>query len=244
MTEADTLLPTEVHVWCTDPAHLEEPATKRAALDLLTADEHARLTRYVFERDQLIYLATRALVRTVLSRYDGVMPRDWQFVAGSHGKPALSGHTAPLSFNLSNTRGLVVCAVAREAELGIDVEELTREAPLELVADYFAPREVQALRALAPADQPFRFFEYWTLKESYIKARGLGLSLPLEQFSFSIAADRAPVVDVDPRLGDDGASWQFAQHRPTERHLVALCVRRDPRLGDLTVRWHPPVVVP
>jgi 4'-phosphopantetheinyl transferase len=241
---AVVLLPNEVHVWCSDPTLLEDEGKKRVALGLLSADERERHARFVFERDKCIYLTTHALARIILSRYEPIAPRDWRFSVGSHGKPEIAGPGASLRFNLSNTHGLVVCAVTREADVGVDVERLDREAPLDIAGEYFAPSEVAALEALVPSERPARFFDYWTLKESYIKARGLGLSLPLEQFSFTIVADRPPVLTVDAALGDDGASWQFAQHRPTANHLLALCVRRDPRDRDFSVTWQPLVAVP
>lgn len=242
--DAEILRADEVHVWATDPTRLEHAGAKSAAWALLTPEERERVTQYRFERDQLVSLATRALVRTVLSRYEPMMPGDWRFAAGRHGKPEIAGRRPPLRFNLSNTHGLLVCAVTRAADVGVDVEQLSREAPLDIAADFFAPPEVFALRSLEPALQPFRFFEYWTLKESYIKARGLGLSLPLQKFSFSLPAGQPPVVDIDSALADDGASWQFAQHRPTERHLVALCVRRHRGRPDLRISWKPLVSVP
>src|SRR6185436_18685723 len=93
-----------------------------------------------------------------------------------------------LHFNLTNTRGLVACAVSvAHAEVGVDAEALDRSGETVAIADrYFSTEEVRALRALPESAQRQRFFAYWTLKESYIKARGLGLRLPLDQFSFRL----------------------------------------------------------
>ncbi len=85
------------------------------------------------------------------------------------------------------------------------------------------------LRALPEADQPVVFFDYWTLKEAYIKARGLGLALPLGQFTFLRPPGRAPEIAFAPELHDDPASWQFAQFWPTPDHRMAVAVRRTGR---------------
>jgi 4'-phosphopantetheinyl transferase len=230
----------EIHLWCADPDDVRSDHAYAAALAIITAEERRRLERFIFARDRLIYLATRALVRTVLSRYETVAPAAWRFTISSHGRPEVADHDErPLRFNLSNTTGLVVCAVVREVDVGVDVEHVGRAtAPLEVAERFFAPAEVSALRALPPDEQHRRFYDYWTLKESYIKARGLGLTLPLDQFAFVLEPGRPPRIEIHPALGDDGGSWQFDQQQPTADHLVAVCVRRRDRDdANVRVRW-------
>ena len=82
------------------------------------------------------------------------------------------------------------------------------------------------LRPFAGRAAARRFFEYWTLKEAYLKARGWGLSAPLDKFWFYLESDRSPRVGFDETLTDEPATWQFEQFTPTVRHLIALAVRR------------------
>lgn len=200
---------------------------------LMTDEERARHDRYYFARDRRLFLATRALVRTVLSRYVAVPPTSWRFAAGERGKPYIVGpaYTAGprLHFNLSNTHGLVVCAVSvAHADLGVDAEGLDRGGETVNIAEhYFSPGEVKALRALPSDDQQLRFFTYWTLKESYIKARGLGLALPLDQFSFVLAEGAGIGISFAPQLVDNPSDWQFALIDAPPRHLMAVGVRSD-----------------
>lgn len=215
--------PSEVHLFYGDPADLAAPEAASQARTLLTGDERERIERYRFERDRLVSLATRVLVRRVLSRYHGVLPAAWRFEATAHGRPFVAGDAPRVSFNLANTHGLVVCAVAASDDVGVDVERIDRKAPLEIVDRYFAPSEVAALRALPEAERPRRFFDLWTLKESYIKARGLGLAIPLDGFAFHLRAGAPPRITIEPRLSDDANRWRFAQRRPGEDHLVAVC---------------------
>jgi len=91
---------------------------------------------------------------------------------------------------------------------------------------YFAPQETAVLRKVSHHKQQHRFFEYWTLKESYIKARGMGVSLPLDRFSFHFADDHAVDLVIDPELGDDSSHWQLWQFRPTSEHLLAVCAEK------------------
>jgi len=141
-----------------------------------------------------------------------------------------------LRFNLSNTRGLVTCAVALEGEIGVDVEVLDRAGGLLEIAERFmAAPESKDIRALPPDAQDLRFFTYWTLKEAYIKARGMGLSIPLDKFWFLLngeASASSPTrLVMAPEMDDDASGWSFAQFQPTERHLLAVA-RREPASLD------------
>jgi len=166
--------PGEVHLAFGSPEAILARCLDRASA-LVTAEERARHDRFFFEPDRLQYAATRSLARVMLSRYAPVAPRDWVFREGPHGKPAIAGpEGAPaLRFNLSNTRSLVACAVTLDHEIGVDVEEIDRPGETVTIAErFFSPSEVAALRALPAGEQRERFFEYWTLKEAYIKALG------------------------------------------------------------------------
>lgn len=193
---------------------------------LLTPNERERYGSFHFERDRRLFLATRALVRTVLSSYTAVAPADWRFATGEHGKPRISSPalTTPIYFNLANTPGLVVCVVSvAHEQLGVDAERIDREAEaLGLAERYFSESEVRELRALPAYEQPRRFFAYWTLKESYIKARGLGFVLPLDQFSF-LVDDEISVV-FDARLADDATCWRFSLLAAPPHHMIAVGV--------------------
>lgn len=228
-----TLSPGAVHLWYTLSDDIAPPVALDAYLGLLSPEERTRHARFLNERARHEYLITRALCRTVLSRYADVAPVDWRFQANEWGRPEINvpelGH---LRFNLSNTRGLIACAVALEGEIGVDVEALDRASDLLEIADRFmAAPEAAAIRALPPDAQGFRFFTYWTLKEAYIKARGMGLSIPLDKFWFlldgEVPASSGVQVVLDPDMDDDASEWSFAQLQPTDRHLLAVA-RREP----------------
>jgi 4'-phosphopantetheinyl transferase len=229
--------PGEVHLWYVRHESIQDPRLLAAYQALMTAAERERHDRFVFAKDRHQFLVTRALVRTTLSRYAQIAPADWRFVCNKYGKPRIEPVKTPghepdtwhgLSFNLSNTHGVIACAVTSGCdELGVDVEDTSRPGEtLEIADRFFSPVEVKALRALPAARQRQRFFAYWTLKEAYIKARGMGLSIPLDQFSFHLDGDKGIGVSFDPRLGDDPGQWQFELFRASECHLMALALRR------------------
>src|SRR5581483_2668049 len=106
----------------------------------------------VFEPSRIEYRLTRALARTVLARYTGRDPKALRFVGDRYGRPALDLQT-DLSFNLSNTQGLIVCAVTRGRQIGVDVEWVDHPAlTLDIADQYFSKVELAELRAL-PREQ-------------------------------------------------------------------------------------------
>ena len=203
------LKPGAAHLWCARPDDLlaQERALHCAAL--LAEDERAHWQSFRFERRRREYLATRALVRSALSRYRPARPADWRFARNAYGKP----RTAPacgLAFNLSNSPRLVVCLVAREAAVGVDTEPFERAAEIaELAPEVFSPLELAEFKLLDGRARLERALSLWTLKESYIKARGMGLALPLDRFSFLFGGGASARLEIDPSLGDDPRRWQF-----------------------------------
>lgn len=219
-----------IDVWLAYYHDISDPLLHRDYRALLTEEERGKEFRFYFPDDQRRYLVTRAMVRTVLSRYLPVAPTAWRFANNHYGRPEISNlsrEECGLSFNISHTRGLIALGVTRHRELGVDVENLqTREVSLEIADRFFAKPEVAELATVPPERQQDRFFEYWTFKESYIKARGMGLSIPLGQFSFHYPHERAVHIAIEPELGDDASRWSFWQYRPTPDYLLAVCAER------------------
>lgn len=226
----DDLAPEPVDLWFTFYEDIRDERLLAEYARLLTEEESAQQQRFYFDKDRHRYLVTRAMVRTVLSRYAPIESAAWRFSKGSHGRPAIENdHPAAraLYFNLSHTDGLIMLGVTRGQELGVDTENLQRRPVSIDVADrFFSSEEVAELHATAVAAQHERFFHYWTLKESYIKARGLGLSIPLDQFGFHFPSRTDVQIRMDATLGDSPARWRFWQMRPAPDYMAALCVER------------------
>ena len=187
------LSPGEVHLWFTAPEEIEAPDLLDRYRRVVDEGELARLTRFVFAEHRHMFLVAHALVRATLSRYAEVLPEAWRFSHNEHGRPSvvLPSGCPPLRFNLSHTRGLALCGVVLDREIGVDVEDRQRTGQTVDIADrFFSPSEIRALRQLPPEHQRDRFFDYWTLKESYMKARGIGLALGLANFSFCLESDQ------------------------------------------------------
>lgn len=215
-------------LWLLWPADLAGRDLWPDYLELLDPAEQQHYWRLRLPEVRRQYLLTRALVRTTLSRYRPLPPRDWRFAPGPHGRPEIfNPETAGLRFNVSHTRDLIACTVADGREIGVDVEWTARRNDLDGIAHrFFSARECDDLRRLPVERRADRFFDYWTLKEAYIKARGLGLSCPLGRFSFVLQPDQPIRLMIDASLRDSPERWRFWLARPGDRNRLAVCVEK------------------
>lgn len=212
----------EVHVWRA-PLDLPGDAVRRLRR-LLSDDERERAARFHHERDRLGYIAAHGALRLILGRYLRVDGAALRFRTGAHGKPALDGpENGALTFNLSHSHRLALIAVARGRAVGVDVEWMRADlADMRVAEQFFSAREVSVLRSLPERDRVQGFFNCWTRKEAYIKARGEGLSMPLHEFDVTLAPGepvRLLATRADP---PDAARWQLAALEPGEGYAAAV----------------------
>lgn len=218
-----------IDLWCSYISEIGDDSLWPRYEALLSDEERTTRARLRFARDQRRYLLTRALARAVLSRYAPVHPAEWVFAAGPHGRPAVRAPRPepPLEFNISHSADLVLLGVTSGRALGIDTESIeAREAGIDGLDRYFAPQESAALLSLPPEARRRRFFELWTLKESYIKARGMGLAIALDAFRFELTAQRSLRLRMRPALGDSPGNWRLWQLALRGGYLAAICSAR------------------
>ena len=222
------LAPGEVVVALGQPVECVKPERQSALMNILSDEERERHNRFHFERDRALYLTAHALLRVTLSRYANVDPQLWQFRAGKYGRPEIVEPRSRLRFNLSHTNGLAACAIVLDRDIGMDVECVTRDVPIDVANSNFSPRERSDILRASAAARARRFLEYWTLKEAYIKARGVGLSLPLDHFTFYKDESGFWRIHFEKPLCDDPQRWQFWSWQMGDGHQIALALD----LGD------------
>ncbi|MDQ2906830.1 MAG: 4'-phosphopantetheinyl transferase superfamily protein [Chloroflexota bacterium] len=134
-----------------------------------------------------------------------------------------------LCFNVSHAHGLALYAFAWGRDVGVDVEYVRMEVDfLEIAEHFFSPYEVALLRAVPPAEQYRAFFNCWTRKEAYIKARGMGLSLALDQFDVSLTPGEPAALLNIREAGQDSRDWSLHVLSPSEGYVAALAVKGRP----------------
>jgi 4'-phosphopantetheinyl transferase len=211
-----TLTDDEIQVWSIALDLSAEPCS--GLYELLSAQERSRAATFLRQNDQRRFIATRGLLRRLLSiylRYDAA-----EFLIGSNafGKPELCNlgeAPAEIRFNYSHSNSLAVFAFARSRRVGVDVECVEADVARDSIAErFFCPREVAALRALPKARQSTAFFKCWTRKEAYVKARGEGFSIPLE--SFDVSSDRIAVE------AGCNSRWSVLSFEPLPGYMAAV----------------------
>jgi len=222
----------EYHVWYTKPQLCRDLGLLHRYKQLLTEQETEKQQRYIFEKDRHDALVTRAFIRDVLSQYMPKAPQDWRFTKGKQGKPEIIEPSLPLRFNISHTKELIVCAVTLVNDIGCDVEYIERKTDVAAIADrFFSTLEIKELFGLHEAKQRSRFFDYWTLKESYIKAWGQGLAIPLSDFSFNIGESNSGKQNANINLSfsskrkDDPKCWKSWLFYPNQQHRISVSIR-------------------
>jgi 4'-phosphopantetheinyl transferase len=215
----------EVHVW---RATLDQtPSHIQSFLHNLAADEQARAERFHFERDREHFIVARGVLRAILGGYLKRAPECLSFCYSSHGKPALAGESDgdATRFNVSHSHGIALYAVTRGREVGIDLERIRSDLEFEeLAGRFFSRQEVAMLRTLPIEAQREAFFRCWTRKEAYLKARGEGLSLPLDQFDVSLApGEPAAILGTQPDPSE-ASRWSLQELAPAPGYVAALAV--------------------
>lgn len=213
----------EVHVW--EGALDRPPRVAARFAALLSADERDRAERFRFERDRSRYIVGRGQLRCLLARYLGALPRELRFEYGAFDKPSLAG--SDVRFNLAHSGSVVLFAITRLGEIGIDVEIEDTELADERLADrFFSPAEVAVLRTLPSAERPRAFLRCWTRKEAFVKARGDGLRLALDTFDVSLDSGQPIAV----------LRTEWSRSEPTEWILSDLSDEGAGYIAALAIR--------
>jgi len=208
----------------------------------LSPDERDRAERFVLERHRRRFVMARGVLRMILARYLQEPPEAISFEYSPLGKPGLARHLQPaggLHFNLSHSEDLVVYAVARGPELGIDVERMRDLDDMEQLARIsFSPTEFATWQGLARSHRRAAFFRCWTRKEAYIKATGAGFFQPLDQFDVTLAPDEPPRFLRIAGEPDAHLHWSLCDLTPAPGYAAALAVRARPGRVDCW-QWAP-----
>lgn len=226
MDEHFELQPGQVDIWRLDLRAFQEPSRLLSYLPLLSLEERDRYHRFAFEPLHQNYLVAHALTRIILACYEAIPPSALDFTRNAFGRPELSHSQIGLRFNLSHTQAFAALAVAQTWDIGIDLEcDDHPVSPLEIAERYFAPAEVTWLKAQPPERLKSTFLSLWSLKEAYIKACGLGLSMALDQIAVELTDLGPPRVAFSPGTDEAPDDWRLYSCRPTALCVLSVAVR-------------------
>jgi 4'-phosphopantetheinyl transferase len=229
-----TLGPDEVHLW---HAVLDEQAAE-SLKPILSDDEISRANRFHFTKDRNHFIVGRGLLRKLVAAYLGMDSAGLRFSYGEKGKPSLQERDAAINFNLAHSRGMAIYAFSRGRELGVDIEFIKEDLEAEKIAKrFFSPCEIQALQAVPAELRTHAFFNCWTRKEAYIKARGEGLSMPLDEFDVSLSPGEPAALLRNYKDTGEVSRWSMQSIAAAEGYVAALVVEgHNWRLKSFDVR--------
>jgi 4'-phosphopantetheinyl transferase len=213
---------------CISEGNDADEARWRALLD---AEELARADNFRFASDRRCFIATHALLRSMLTEATGLPAAEWRYAFTELGKPLLAAAFAQgdLQFNISHTPGAAACAIAR-SEIGLDIEAADRRMDFKIAHRFIAPEEASLFLSVVDEQQRRHlFFRLWTLKEAFVKATGEGLARPLDSFAFTLDPVRIHFPRRRAGRWHDSApnSWQFAELCPVANRPLAIALRRS-----------------
>lgn len=230
----------EVHIW---RSVIDLPDSRIQALEKsLTPDECARADGFRFETHRDRFVAARGLLRAILARYLGTHPGQLRFRYGPYGKPALDGETGEnISFNLSHANGLALYALARDREIGIDLEQVRPHSLDQTIAErYFSEQENAMLGVLSVHGRSEPFFRYWTRREAYLKAHGEGLSGFPRRPDFSLEGGDPLPLGTKEETHQGGAQWLLRDLDPAPGYVAAIAIEGPhSRLRLMFAEWPP-----
>jgi 4'-phosphopantetheinyl transferase len=217
-----TLSADEVHLWHTT---LNDQLTESLKI-VLSEDEISRANRFHFAKDRSHYIVARGLLRRLLAGYLGVRSAELQFLYAEKGKPYLKEiQQRSINFNLAHSHGMAIYAFSQGRELGVDLEFIRDDLADEKIAErFFSPHEIKALRTVPAELRKQAFFNCWTRKEAYIKARGEGLSLPLDAFDVSLAPGEPAALLKNHKNAKEVSRWSMQSIPVAPGYVSALVV--------------------
>ena len=175
-----------------------------------------------------------AFKRNVLARYIGVEPSELDFVVNEHGKPRLAGELFDLDFNLSHSGDWLACAVTAGTPVGVDLEFCNPDrVSLKVARRFFREEEATVLASCSGAQQTDRFYDFWTLKEAAVKARGEALAPGLASHGFELCL-LAEAGGADGHITATALDAPETTHyyllNPLPGYRLAICWRSEMRL--------------
>lgn len=224
----------QIHVWMVDVP--SNKVNEVAFFSLLSKDEKERANRFRFEKDRLIYVTAKAILRKLIGQYLNIDPTNIIFQYYKKGKPYINSKE-DLKFNVSHSGDKVLIGFSLQHEMGVDIEYNKRKVKLKEVAKrFFSQTEYEKMVQLPKSQWRTAFFNCWTRKEAFIKAKGGGLSIPLDQFEVTLIPNEKPALQIIRWDQEDVPNWDL-QTFDYETDYTGATIVHQPGLEYKWFKW-------
>ena len=230
------LKPDSVHIWS---VHISQNKSNLTYFwDLLSTDEQKKANAFYFSKDKNCSIIARGVLRELLGSYLKIDPKHIEFQYGKNGKP-MFGNPENIEFNISHSGDVIIFGFTKNNEIGIDVEYIKQDPELlEIASNFFSDEEVKSLYELDTSERLLGFFNCWTRKESFIKAKGDGLSFPLKEFVVSLSPYKKTALLKTKWDANEKSKWVLESFVPSSGYVGAIAVQG--RIKSLHyLKWNP-----
>jgi 4'-phosphopantetheinyl transferase len=209
---------------------------------LLSDAEQKTAQRILSAEERNIFVISKAFLRVLLQSRTNVPADQWGFESNAFGRPFVEypADYRNLYFSVSHTKGLTACVLAETSEIGIDVENISQDRGfIDIARGFFSSKELDVLTATPRKELNRKFYAYWTLKEAYVKAMGIGLSISLSSFWFDL--ESSPHISFCAESEQKSDEWRFLSHPLTDQIHLSLAIRTLATADvDLRLNWVEP----
>lgn len=216
------LKPNTVHVWTINFAVNDEAFNKY--LSLLSEDEKKRASKFKFFKDKRCYVVTKGVLRLLSGHYLNKEAKAICFAYGEYSKPKFK-HKTNLNFNVSHSGDSAILGFVYDHTIGVDIEKIKNNFDtFKIAANFFSKKEIAALREIPKPQQHMAFYRCWTRKEAFVKAKGSGLSFPLDSFSVSLDTDLEAELLETHWDKKEKSDWSYHSFIPDSNYIAAVII--------------------
>ena len=191
---------------------------------LLSHDEKKRASKFRFYKDKRCYVVTKGVLRLLSGGYLNQDAKAITFDYGKYEKPPYK-HETNLNFNVSHSGDMAIIGFVYDHTIGVDIEKIKNDFDtFDIAVNFFSKKEIAALRKIPKPQQYIAFYRCWTRKEAFIKAKGSGLSFPLDQFSVTLDSDLEANLLETKWNKKEKNNWSFHSFKPDPDYIAAIIV--------------------
>jgi len=215
----------EIHIWriSLDIAKYDLKGLRQ----YLSMPECAKAARFHFDEDQQRYIIGRGMVRLLLGQYLHIPPSQLEICHGQYGKPFLDPkcNSMTISFNVSHSSNIMLCAISSDRQIGIDIEYISPDIDVYELADrFFSTQEAALLKSLPAEERLESFYAFWTIKEAYLKAIGIGVANGLDSVDVPYSVVESLVLGRKGKTETRWRNWWLKVLRPGPGYIASVAV--------------------
>lgn len=223
LTKTKPLLPNQTHLWYIK--FNKQLNNVPFFTSILSDDEKEKASKFRFKKDQNQFILSRGALRVLSANYLNIDAKNIVFKYGKYGKPEFD-FNSDLKFNVSHSGNFGIIGFVKNFDIGIDIEKIKNDFDvLDIASNYFSELEIETIKKLPKEKHVEYFYRCWTRKESFIKAKSLGLTFPLDSFSVCINSNKKTELLETKWDNTEKHTWKLFAFSPHQNYIGAISIQ-------------------